>query len=313
MPRVDRHRLRREKRFERSKNLITQRRQQTLTQIMQRDVKTVQMMKALRFRLKEVHDTIARSIVYVRSEKRRKQLLEIAYHVNAVYRHIERTLARYEHNLVQTYGLTQLQQHITALADYAKAGLSGVPYDAPSLTHEFAHHYYAPLNPSHYHFTANMIRLTDLTMQFLQGMKAELYTAYRADLQDMVSPWMRVANILLQLAEFLAMLMRKKGRREKVKNKARGHYGTVDYNEVIHTIINVNLVPVDGLPLNTLLGNTYEFAREKAISLGKPELATKFIALGVFAIPLRKVFKKTTFETDELMSYTYRVRKHKYW
>ena len=67
MPRTDRLRLRREQRFKRVKELITQRRQLTLKQIVQRSVKSVRLMKALRFRLKEVHDAIAKSIVYVRS------------------------------------------------------------------------------------------------------------------------------------------------------------------------------------------------------------------------------------------------------
>jgi len=313
MPRHDRIRLRRELRFKRVKQLITQRRQTTLSQIVQRDVKTVRLMKALRFRLREVHDTIAKSIVYVRSEKRRKALLEIAYFANAVRRDIDRLIARYEHNMVQVYGIDRLHECIDRIVQCARSGMSGLPVDVDDLTHELAHHYYAPINPSHYHFTANMIRLTDLTIQFMQGMKAELYTAYRADLHDVASPFIRVANVLLQLAEFLEMLMRKKGRREKVKNKARGHYGVIKYDEPVHTIININLTPVDSLPLDTLLGNTYEFAREKAISLGRPELATKFIALAVFAIPERRVFKKYTFETDDLFSYTYRVTKHRYW
>jgi len=313
MPRIDRLRLRREQRFKRVKQLITQRRQTTLSQIVQRDVKAVQLMKALRFRLREVQDAIAKSIVYVRSEKRRKLLLEIAYFANAVRRDIDRLIARYEHNMVQVYGIDRLHECIDKIVQCARSGMSGLMPDVDSLTHELAHHYYAPINPSHYHFTANMLRLTDLTVQFMQGMKAELYTAYRADLHDVASPWIRTANVLLQLAEFLEMLMRKKGRREKVKNKARGHYGTIGYDEPIHTIININLTPVDALPLDTLLGNTYEFAREKAISLGRPELATKFIALAVFAIPERRVFKKQRFETDELFSYTYRVTKHRYW
>jgi len=313
MPRTDRLRLRREQRFKRVKELITQRRQLTLKQIVQRDIKSVRLMKALRFRLKEVHDAIAKSIVYVRSIERRKQLLEIAYHVNAIYRHVERTLARYEQKMVQVHGIDKLHECIDNIVQCARSGMSGLAPDVDTLTHELAHHYYAPINPSHYHFTANMIRLTDLTVQFMQGMKAELYTAYRADLKDVASPWVRTANILLQLAEFLTMLMRKKGRREKVKNKARGHYGVIQYNEPIHTIININLTPVDALPLDTLLGNTYEFAREKAISLGKPELATKFIALAVFAIPERRVFKKQRLETDDMFSYAYRVRKHRYW
>ncbi|RLF41149.1 MAG: hypothetical protein DRN12_03795 [Thermoplasmata archaeon] len=313
MPRPDRVRLRRIKRFERLNTITAQRQVQIRKSISAKDAKAVSMLKALRFRLKELHDTIAKDVIYVRSVERRKALLEIAYFANAVRYDAERLIAMYEQNMLQNYGIDALEKHFKQLIESAKAGMSGIVKPVDSLTHELARHYYAPMHPTVHHFTANMLRLTDLTMQFLKDMKAEFYTGYKVDLKDLASPFTRVANVLLQLAEFLELLMRKKGRREKVRKKARGHYGIVHYDEPVHTIVDVNLIPVDELPLNTILGNTYEFARHKAMSLGKPELATKFMALGVYIIPERKVFKKESFERDALLSYTFRVRKHTYW
>jgi len=269
--------------------------------------------KALAFRIKEVEDEIARSIVYIRSRERRKALMEIYALAKSIRCDLERTEAKKEIGLLE-YGIEVIKEKFRRLIEYAKAGFGGIPKTEDSLTHEIAQRYYTPLNSDNHHFTANFIRLTDLTAQFMADMKADFNIAYQTEIGNLTSPWTKVANIMLQLAEFLSELMRRKGRRERVRNKSKGHYGTVSYDEPIHTVIDFNRIPVDEQPLNSLLGNTYNIARDKARSVGRPELANRIISVGVYVIPERKskLAKREILTKDATLSYEYRFRYPKY-
>jgi len=281
--------------------------------ILKGDKEKVRLKKQIIFRLKEVEEEIADKIIYVRSKERRKALMEIYAISKAIRSDIERSLAQKEVNLLQ-YGTDVLREKFNKLINYAVMAFHGLKREEDSLTKELARMYMTNLHPDEHHFTMNAIRLTDLTIQFLKGMKADFYVSYQISVDKLASPWSRVANILLQLAEFLSELMRRKGRREHVRNKSKGHYGTVKYDEPIHVVIDVNRVPVDELPLNTILGCSYEFMRFKAISLGRPELANRIETYGVYVIPIRKG-KLTRHERlikDPTLSYYYRFRTYRY-
>jgi len=293
MPRVDRYRIRRILRFKRLGMEITKRGRIRIGIIVEEDKRKVALKKSLRFRLKELEDSISKSIIYVRSEERRKVLMEIYVLAKAVRQTIERDLANYEVTDVVNYGLDQLREWFGKIFDSATQTLHGVRKDEPSIVHELA--------------TANMIRLTDLTMQFLEGLKGDYFVSYHAKLGDIQSPFARVANIFLQLAEWLDNLMRRKSRREKVRNKSKGHYGYIYYDEPVHTVLNLNLVPVDELTVNQILGNTYALARDKARSIGKPELTNRIINVGLYVIPLRKTYwsRKERIIKSDVLSYVY--------
>ena len=313
MPRPDRVRIRRIKRFESIRKAISKRIRNIIGGITQRDTESVRLRKALAFRIKEVEDSIAKSVIYVRSIERRKALMEIYALAKTVRCDLERTEARKEIGLLE-YGIEVIKEKFRRLIEYAKAGFGGIPKTEDSLTHEIAQRYYTPLNSDNHHFTANFIRLTDLTAQFLKDMKADFNIAYQTEIGNLTSPWTKVANIMLQLAEFLSELMRRKGRRERVRNKSKGHYGIVSYDEPIHTVIDFNRIPVDEIPLNSALGNTYNIARDKARSVGRPELANRIISVGVYVIPERKskLAKREILTKDATLSYEYRFRSPKY-
>ncbi|RKY29422.1 MAG: hypothetical protein DRP74_08830, partial [Candidatus Omnitrophota bacterium] len=310
----DRVRIRRIKRFESIRKAVSERIRNVIGGIVRRDNEAVKLRKAVSFRLKEVEDKIARSIVYVRSTERRKALMEIYALAKSVRCELERTETQKEISLLQL-GVDFVRGIITKIVNYAKAGFSGIPKTEDSITHELAQRYYTVLNADNHHFTMNAVRLTDLTAKFLEGMNADFFVSYQIDMGKMTSPWTRVANTLLQLAEFLSELMRRKGRRERVRNKSKGHYGTVKYDEPIHTIIDLNRIPVDEQPLNTLLGNSYVFMRDKAISLGRPELANRIISWGIYVIPERKskLSKREILTKDATLSYEYRFRYPRYY
>jgi len=315
MPRPDRVRQRRILRFKRLGAEILKGGRIRIGIIVEKDKEKTALKKALRFRIKELEDEIARSIIYVRSEERRKVLMEIYVLSKAIRQSIERDLAGYETTDLVNYGLDQLKEWFSKIFDYSTECMHGVRKDDPSIVHELAQRYFTPLNPNDHHFTANMIRLTDLTMQFLEGLKGDYFVSYHAKLGDVQSPFTRTANLMLQLAEWLANLMRRKSRREKVRNKSKGHYGDIYYHEPVHTVINLNLVPIDELTVNQILGNTYMLARDKARSIGKPELTNRIINVGLYVIPMRKTYwsRKERIVKDDVLSYEYRFKHKRYY
>lgn len=313
MPRPDKPRKRREIRFKQLAIQVRKRRRVRIGIIVKEDQEAVKMRKEITERLRNVEDEIARSIVYVRSIERRKALMEIYALAKSIRCDLERTETKKELELLE-YGIEVTREKFRRIINYAKAGFGGIPKTEDSLTHEIAQRYYTPLNATDHHFTGNFVRLTDLTYQFLEGMKADFNVAYQTEIGNLSSAWSRVANTMLQLAEFLSELMRRKSKRERVRNKSKGHYGIVSYDEPIHTVIDLNRIPVDEQPLNSLLGNTYNLARDKARSVGRPELANRIITTGIYVIPERKskLAKKETLTKDATLSYEYRFRYPKY-
>lgn len=313
MPRADRLRKRREIRFKRLRFVIEKGLRVRISLVLKQSEESVKLRKTVIDRLKTVEDEIADKIIYVRSKERRKALLEIAMLSKSVREDLERSLANKEISLLR-YGINIIRDKLSRIINYAKAGFGGIPKTEDSLTHELAQIYYTPLNSDDHHFTMNAVRLTDLTYQFLEGMKADFFISYQTEIGRLSSPWTRVANIMLQLAEFLSELMRRKGKRERVRNKSKGHYGVVRSNEPIHTVIDYNRVPVDEIPLNSAIGNTYNLRRDKARSLGRPELANRISTVGVYVIPERKskLSKKPVIVNEPIFSYEYRFRSPKY-
>ena len=172
----------------------------------------------------------------------------------------------------------------------SQAGLLYIPEDFPMLssTKALAEYYFTPYIPAHDHYTMYAVKLTPLTIKQLAEELADFYVNYELELKDYISPYRRVADYFMNLFELLLSLMRKKGRREKVRNKSKGHYGRISYNEPIHDMITVSL---DGYSTSKLIHcilNSYWLKRWKAMSIGFPELANKIIHSSVLAILVRK-------------------------
>jgi len=172
----------------------------------------------------------------------------------------------------------------------SQAGLLYIPEDFPMLssTKALAEYYFAPYIASHDHFTMYAIKLTPLTISRLANELADFYVNYELELKDYLSPYRRAADYFMFLFELLLSLMRKKGKREKVRNKSKGHYGRISYNEPIHDMITVDFTPYSTSKLIHCILNSYWLKRWKAMSIGFPELANKIIHSSVLAILTRK-------------------------
>ena len=313
MVRIDRRRKRREIRFGRLAFQIRRGLRIRIGLIVKGDTEAVKLKRDIANRLRNIEDKIEDTIIYIRSKERRKALMEIYALSKAIREDLERTDTRKEIGLLE-YGYEVIREKFRRLIEYAKAGFGGILKTEDSLTHEIAQRYYTPLNSDNHHFTANFIRLTDLTTQFMEGMKADFNVSYQTEMKNLRSPWTGVANTMLQMGEMLTELMRRKGRRHRLRNKSKGHYGTVKYDEPIHTVIDFNRIPIDERSLNSLLGNTYLLCRDKARSLGRPELANRIISVGIYVIPERKskLAKREILTKDPTLSYEYRFGSLRY-
>ena len=172
----------------------------------------------------------------------------------------------------------------------SQAGLPYIPEDFPMLssTKALAEYYFTPYIPAHDHFTMYAVKLTPLTISRLAGELADFYVNYELELKDYLSPYRRVADYFMNLFELLLSLMRKKGRRERVRNKSKGHYGRISYNEPIHDMITTDFTPYSSSKLIHCILDSYWLKRWKAMSIGFPELANKIIHSSVLAILVRK-------------------------
>jgi len=309
MPRLERRKLRRIRFFKRIKELVRLNIQTTLTKISERIKQRLNLRKSINDRIKSVEDKIKRKNVYLTSEKRREAVREITLYSKACLYNFSFNNAVFENYLINTYGLSSVYNKILELSKYAGNSLSGIPAYADSLTKELARSYYTPLNSTLFHATFNAIRLTDLTINALYNKPSDFYVMYNVTVGDLTNPYLR-SSPNRNLSEFWTKLMYKKGKRERMRNKSKGHFGIVKYDEPVHTVINYNRVPMFYLPLYSLIGNTYVLARDKAFSLGRPELANKLNAIGIFVIPYRKskLSKKESIIKDDTISYHYRFK-----
>jgi len=182
----------------------------------------------------------------------------------------------------------QAAEAIKAIANASKAGLAGLPAGLPPLTYEFAKDFYTYLAPYDAHFSMYALRLNDLTIRLLEGLKADYYVAVGYKLEDVLSPYERPANIWYWLLELMLNYMLKKQRREKIRSKSKGHYGVINYEEPIHTAIDINRIGQFTQPLRTCIAHHYQLLKDKAFSLGYPHKWHKLSYIGVFGIIERK-------------------------
>jgi len=79
-------------------------------------------------RVKETENTIRKSIVYVRSEERRKALKQILLITKAVRHDMERSLANKEISLLQ-YGTEVISEKINRIVNYCRMSYHGLRND----------------------------------------------------------------------------------------------------------------------------------------------------------------------------------------
>ncbi|MCD6132340.1 MAG: hypothetical protein J7J61_09595 [Candidatus Hydrothermae bacterium] len=190
---------------------------------------------------------------------------------------------------VQNY-LADLDTVINNIRLLSQNGLLFIPSDYPqlNLTKALATYYFTPYIPNNEHFTMYAVKLTPLTVQKLAGEMADFYVSYQVDSDELLNPYVRVADWYMNLFELLLTFMRKKGRREKARGRSKGHYGVIKYDEPIHDMITVSLDGYSTIKLIHCIGQSYLLKRFKAMSLGFPELANRLDSVAVLAILRRK-------------------------
>lgn len=180
------------------------------------------------------------------------------------------------------------------IADLSRAGMGYIPSDYENLGYlkAFAKDFYCPINPDTIHFNMNAVKITDLTVTNLKNRKADFFVFHTEEVKDLRTPYSRVADAMRYMYFLLERILRQKSNRERNRRKHKGHWGVIQLNEPIHTIIDTAFRPILSTKLNLILGSPYWLKRDKAISMGRPELANRIKTVGVLAIIERK--SKTT-------------------
>ena len=248
--------------------------------------------KAIRKRIHNIADNIrdrfsdiAHRINKDRIERAKKEKLE----GKATVSYISRDEAITDKTINDRYS-DVLDLVINNIKILSQSGMLYIPenFTLFDQTKAIASYYFAPYIPSHDHFTMYAVKLTPLTIKQLANELADFYVNYELEMKDYTSPYSHVADYYMQLFEMLLNLMRRKSKRERVRNKSKGHYGRISYNEPIHDMITVDFTPYSTSKLICCILNSYWLKRWKAMSIGRPELANKMLHSSILAIIRRK-------------------------
>lgn len=194
-----------------------------------------------------------------------------------------------------------LDAYVNYVAEASQAGLAGLPQGLPPLAYEFAHDYYTPLNTRNHHYTQYSMLITDLTYNFVENRMADIFVGHTYEMENLVSPYTRSANLRMFLAEILKELLERKGRRGRHRGRKKGSYVPINYDTYVHTALDAERRPYYGKRLGSVIGCLYSTCRDIAHSQGRPELANRLICTGLFAIIGRKTYltrKKDYYEKD---------------
>ena len=209
--------------------------------------------------------------------------------VFAVYQYDALRNANIEKALIDRYGI-ELDELINRLAEYSRNGFSGIPPTElnPDKIRDVGSFYYAPFNSDEIHTTACAIRITPKTMRVLEGMEADFYVITINTPQGLTSYIIPRSNPMYHLAEYLAKIMRRKGRREKHTRKRKGHYGTINPNELINMVYTNWFEEQYPIPLKYAINSKYDLKLFNAWSVGLPERAFRLGDVNIIAIIGRK-------------------------
>jgi len=249
----------------------------------------------LRERLKKLRDFIReqrekwKKLIDKRREKTINLIKQRKITVFAVYQYDALRNANIEKALIDRYGI-ELDELINRLAEYSKNGFSGIPPTELNIDkiRDVGSFYYAPFNPGEIHTTACAIRITPKTMRVLEGMEADFYVIAINTPQGLTSFIIPRSNPMYHLVEYLAKIMRRKGRREKHTRKRKGHYGTINPNELIHMVYTNWFEEQYPIPLRIAINSKYDLKLFNAWSVGLPERAFRLGDVNIIAIIGRK-------------------------
>jgi len=245
----------------------------------------------LRFltRIHEEIDRERRKAIRERAEKLKQAISKRQVTVYAVYTYDALRDANIEQSLIDRYGV-ELDELIETLGELSKNGMS---YVLPEWSNKdklkaVGRFYFAPFNPNEIHSTACAIRLTPKTADIFLDQPADFYIIAINTPEGLTSLIVERSNPVYHLLEYLAKIMRRKGRREKHTRKRKGHYGTINPDEPLNMVYTNWFEERYTLPLWHAINCKYCLKLFNAHSVGLPERAFRMGDVNVIAILGRK-------------------------
>ena len=240
-------------------------------------------------RIHERLERAKRKAIRERAEKLAEAIRKRRVTIYAVYQYDALRNANIESAFVNKYGV-ELDELLLTLSEYSRNGFSGIPPTEPNpdKIRDVGRFYYAPFNSEDIHSTACAIRLTPKTAQVLKDLPADFYVIAVNTPEDLTSFIVPRSNPIYHLLEYLAKIMRRKGRREKHTRKRKGHYGTINPDEPIHMVYTNWFEERYTIPLKHAINCKYCLKWYNGISVGLPERAFRTGDVNVIAIVGRK-------------------------
>jgi len=245
----------------------------------------------LRFltRIHEEIDRERRKAIRERAEKLKQAISKRQVTVYAVYSYDALRDANIEQSLIDRYGV-ELDELLTAIGDLSRNGMSYVlpEWDNANKLKAVGRFYFAPFNPNEIHSTACAIRLTPKTADIFLDQPADFYIIAINTPEGLTSLIVERSNPVYHLLEYLAKIMRRKGRRERHTRKRKGHYGIIQKDEPLNMVYTNWFEERYTLPLWHAINCKYCLKLFNAHSVGLPERAFRMGDVNVIAILGRK-------------------------
>jgi len=240
-------------------------------------------------RIHEEIDRERRKAIRERAEKLKQAISKRQVTVYAVYSYDSLRDANIEQSLIDRYGV-ELDELIEALGELSRNGMSYVlpEWDNANKLKAVGRFYFAPFNPNEIHSTACAIRLTPKTADIFLDQPADFYIIAINTPEGLTSLIVERSNPVYHLLEYLAKIMRRKGRREKHTRKRKGHYGTIKPDERLNMVYTNWFEERYTLPLWHAINCKYCLKLFNAHSVGLPERAFRLGDVNVIAILGRK-------------------------
>jgi len=148
---------------------------------------------------------------------------------------------------------------------------------------------YYPMRLDECHATISGIRVSDVTMKFLQGKEGTVYILISGNFEHYVWDYtVRKSHTTLGVEPFFILLMAKKRKGERFSLKVLSGEGVINDNLQVIAVSNNLRMPLERIPLKELLDDPYQILRLRAESIGRPEATTKLILCSLVAVVGRR-------------------------
>jgi len=256
-----------------------------------------------------------RALTMVRLQRQQDLIRAMKLKTEAIIQDEHRLLAAIE-KMWTDYYYPQLQELVGTLAELSSNGMMFIPPETPNrgLVKAFARYFYCPTNPSEIHGSIMAVRITPLTMQYLEGLNADMYIVAQVTPEQLASQAVERSNPEYHLLEYLRYIMANKRRKERFRKKRKGHYGTISSDELLTPVYTNWLEERHKVKLGHFINCSYCRKWYEAQSIGKPELFGELKHVNVVAIIGRKgkVTKQWGSRVDK-WALTERLRSFKRW